>query len=136
MLGYWRDPDSTKQVLIDGWLHTGDLGYLDDNQNLHVIGRKSTLLVFSNGFKLLPEPIEGLINHISGVKESLVFIESDTLKDKATVRLFIEESAEKELIETQIKAIFLKHTKVSINKIIYSYSPLQRTELGKIKRCQ
>ena len=136
MIGYWRDPEVTKQVLIDGWLHTGDMGYLDDNHNLHVIGRKNTLLVFSNGFKLLPEPLEELINNIRGVKESLVFIENNSLKDKVTVKLFIEESAEKEIIATQIETIFLKHTEVSINRIIYSYSPLQRTELGKIKRCQ
>ena len=56
MCGYYKQPDATSEVLIDGILHTGDLGKLDENGRLHVIGRKKDVLVLNNGTKIfLPE---------------------------------------------------------------------------------
>ena len=58
MHGYLNDPAPTDDVLRDGWLSTGDLGYVDGDGNLHVTGRKKELIVLSSGKKLLPEEIE------------------------------------------------------------------------------
>ena len=49
MLGYYNNEEATKEVLEDGWLHTGDLGYLDDNGFLFISGRKKTVIVLDNG---------------------------------------------------------------------------------------
>lgn len=58
MLGYWGDPQSTSEVLRDGWLYTGDLGYMDVDGNFYITGRKKEMIVLSSGKKISPEEIE------------------------------------------------------------------------------
>ena len=58
MQGYWNRPDATAEVLKDGWLHTGDLGYLDSGGNLFLTGRKKEVIILSNGKNIYPEEIE------------------------------------------------------------------------------
>jgi long-chain acyl-CoA synthetase len=61
MRGYWNNPAATAEVLRDGWLHTGDLGQLDADGFLTITGRKKEILVLSNGKKVAPNYIEGLL---------------------------------------------------------------------------
>jgi long-chain acyl-CoA synthetase len=61
MKGYWNNPEATAAALCDGWLHTGDLGRLDADGFLTINGRKKELLVLSNGKKVVPSQIEGLL---------------------------------------------------------------------------
>jgi len=61
MKGYWNNPDATADAIRDGWLHTGDLGRLDEDGYLFITGRKKELLVLSNGKKVVPNFIEGLL---------------------------------------------------------------------------
>jgi long-chain acyl-CoA synthetase len=63
MLGYYRDPATTAEVLQDGWLHTGDLGELDADGFLHIIGRKKEMIVLSTGKKIAPALIENRLSH-------------------------------------------------------------------------
>ena len=58
MLGYWRNESATNETLKDGWLHTGDLGYLDEDGFLYVMGRFKSLLIADDGEKYSPEGIE------------------------------------------------------------------------------
>ena len=58
MLGYWKNPQSTKETLRGGWLHTGDMGYLDEDGFLYVLGRYKSLLIGHDGEKYSPESIE------------------------------------------------------------------------------
>jgi len=58
MKGYWNRPDATAEVLKDGWLYTGDLGYFDAEGNLFVTGRKKEVIVLSNGKNIYPEEVE------------------------------------------------------------------------------
>ncbi len=58
MAGYWKNPIATKEALKDGWLYTGDLGYLDEDGFLYVLGRFKSLLISSDGEKYSPEGIE------------------------------------------------------------------------------
>ena len=61
MKGYWNNPEATAETIRDGWLHTGDLGKLDEEGFLSITGRKKELLVMSSGKKVVPVFIEGLL---------------------------------------------------------------------------
>jgi long-chain acyl-CoA synthetase len=61
MRGYWNNPEATAAAIQDGWLHTGDLGQLDAEGFLSITGRKKELLVLSNGKKVVPTYLEGLL---------------------------------------------------------------------------
>jgi long-chain acyl-CoA synthetase len=73
MQGYYNDPDATAEAITpDGWLATGDLGFIDDFGNLHIRGRSKNVIVMSNGENVYPEAIEHKINVNPWVVESLV----------------------------------------------------------------
>jgi long-chain acyl-CoA synthetase len=73
MKGYYQDEEATAKVLTeDGWLATGDLGYIDDAGNLHIRGRSKNVIVMSNGENVYPEPIEHKLNAYPWVVDSLV----------------------------------------------------------------
>ncbi len=61
MLGYWNNPAATAETIKDGWLHTGDMGYLDNDGYLYVLGRFKSLLIANDGEKYSPEGIEEAI---------------------------------------------------------------------------
>lgn len=65
MHGYWKNDNATKEVIRDGWLHTGDLGYLDKDGFLYVLGRFKSLLISDDGEKYSPESIEEAITEQS-----------------------------------------------------------------------
>jgi long-chain acyl-CoA synthetase len=61
MAGYWKNPKETALTIVNGWLHTGDLGRLDSEGFLTITGRKKDLLVLSNGKKVVPSQLEGIL---------------------------------------------------------------------------
>lgn len=73
MLGYYNNDELTKEVIEDGWFHTGDLGYMDKDGYIFLTGRKKDMIVLKNGKKAFPEEIEILLNKIPGVMDSFVF---------------------------------------------------------------
>ncbi len=58
MAGYWKNPKATASTVVDGWLHTGDMGYMRDEEMLYVVGRFKSLLISADGEKYSPEGIE------------------------------------------------------------------------------
>ena len=73
MVGYYKNPEATKEVFTeDGWLRTGDLDTLDENNNLYIRGRSKTMILSSSGQNIFPEEIEARLNNMPFVLESLV----------------------------------------------------------------
>jgi len=72
MMGYYNNPKATDEVLKDGWFHTGDLGYMDQEGFLHITGRKKNVIITKNGKNVFPEELEYYLNKISYVEECLV----------------------------------------------------------------
>jgi long-chain acyl-CoA synthetase len=86
MLGYWKNPVSTAETVRDGWLHTGDMGYMDKDGFLYVLGRFKSLLISNDGEKYSPEGIE------EGICDNTKYIEQMMLhnnQDPYTVALVV-----------------------------------------------
>ncbi|WP_372807904.1 long-chain fatty acid--CoA ligase [Pontiella sp.] len=71
MQGYWNNPEETAKVLIDGWYHTGDLGYFDEKGYLVISGRKKSLIVNREGKNIYPEEVERQVLKSNYVLECL-----------------------------------------------------------------
>lgn len=150
MKGYFRDPEQTKQVISeDGWLSTGDLGYLDKDGYLFIKGRLKNVIVGPNGENIYPEQIESKINRSDNVLESLVYKEDG--KILARVYLNYEELdvefTQKKLTQTQVSTRIkelLEELRNEVNENLSSFSrimrmieqtePFEKTPTKKIKR--
>ena len=80
MMGYYKDPENTAEAITeDGWLCTGDIGYVDDENFLYLTGRKKNLIILSNGENVAPEQIENMFADETIVEDILVFEENDVI---------------------------------------------------------
>jgi long-chain acyl-CoA synthetase len=77
MLGYYNNEEATKETIIHGWLHTGDLGRIDEEGYIFITGRKKNVIVLKNGKNVFPEEVEAVINKIEFVKETFVYGHKD-----------------------------------------------------------
>lgn len=72
MLGYYNDEEKTKQTIVNGWFHTGDLGKIDEQGYLYITGRCKSVIVTKNGKNIYPEEVEYYLNDNPLISESLV----------------------------------------------------------------
>ncbi|HDL64147.1 MAG TPA: long-chain fatty acid--CoA ligase, partial [Proteobacteria bacterium] len=80
MLGYYKNTEATREVLDeDGWLRTGDLGVVDSDGFLYIMGRSKSMILGPSGQNIYPEEIESKLNVMGYVQESLVLLEGDRL---------------------------------------------------------
>lgn len=143
-LGYLNSNDKSKFDLENGWLHTGDLGIIDDDGYIYIRGRLKNIIVLRNGKKIYPEELEFLINEIPGVIENMVYgittkdngykICTNVVYDKNKFKIN-DELKIKEIITTRIEEIndILPDFK-QIREINITDKELEKTVSGKIKR--
>src|SRR5260221_12675258 len=72
MRGYWRQPQATQAAVRDGWMHTGDIGYLDEDGYLFIVDRLKDVII-SGGENVYSQEVENAIAQHPGVKECAVF---------------------------------------------------------------
>ena len=95
MLGYYKDKEETAKVLSeDGWLHTGDYGYIDRDGYVYITGRKKNVIVTKNGKNIFPEEVEYYLMKSPFIKEVVVRGEDDGDKDLAvTAEIYCDPAA-------------------------------------------
>lgn len=143
MMGYYKEPEQTADVLVDGWFHTGDLGNYT-NEKLYITGRKKNLIVLDNGKNIYPEEIENYIYAIPYVKDAVVY----SVKDEkgAETSLCCEAFLDKDAMpdggknaEETFKADVSEAVKAlpqykHISKIVIRDTEFPKTTTKKIKR--
>ena len=73
MKGYWKDKNNTDKVIINGWLHTGDLGFIDDEGYIKISGRINEMIVNSGGENIAPVPIENLLLAYDEIEQAMIY---------------------------------------------------------------
>jgi acyl-CoA synthetase (AMP-forming)/AMP-acid ligase II len=72
MPGYYKRPEQTAQAIVDGWLHSGDMGYVDEDGFLYLVDRKKDMII-SGGINVYPRDIEEIVVQHPAVREAAVF---------------------------------------------------------------
>ena len=152
MAGYYENPEETEKTLAGGWLHTGDLAYVDKDGYVFICGRKKNVIVLKNGKNVYPEEIELLISNLPYVEENMVFgqprHDDGDEKDLAICAKivykpdYMEETiglSSVEEIESQIRrdidAINQQlPTYKQIFRLVITDQPMIKTTTGKVKR--
>ncbi len=132
MMGYYKNDMETQAVMRDGWFHTGDLGYLDEDGYLYLTGRKKNLIILSSGENVSPEELEELLQRSPLVTEVLVKAVNDKIAAKIYCKEQDQTAVEAYIEEMNKKLTFYKR----ITRVEFSTEPLAKTAAGKIMRSE
>lgn len=129
MLGYYKNPEETEKVLKDGWLYTGDMGYIK-NGFIYITGRAKNVIITSNGKNVFPEEIENYLHRLPYVSESMVYESENDGKGIITAQIYpdfeaVEEKLGKDYKKEELRALFEEEIK-AINKQIPSYKAISK----------
>lgn len=128
MLGYYKNPEATAQVLdADGWLHTGDLGIMDEEGNVTIKGRSKNLLLGPSGQNIYPEEIEDQLNNLPYVAESIV-IQQEDHKLMALIYPDFEVAYAQGLKDEDIEKA-MEDNRVTLNQNLPAYSQITRVKI-------
>ncbi|MGA1839319.1 MAG: AMP-binding protein [bacterium] len=143
MMGYYKRPDLTEKVVINGWFHSGDLGYSDPKGNIFITGRKDEVIVLSNGKNIYPEELEKHYGQSRKIKEICIILLKEGTKESLTAVVYPDKEF---FIQHKNANIFLdiKFDIETAAQKLPSYQRISRIEifneefpktaLGKIKR--
>lgn len=148
MLGYYEAPELTRETIdADGWLHTGDMGYITGKGCIVVTGRCKSVIVLSNGKNVFPEELESQFSELEGVVEVMVF---GMKNERGTVDVCVKFQVDAERLPEQARgsdeaiAAYLSNAVRSVNHklsaykaikySIFSEEPMVRTTTMKVKR--
>ena len=122
MLGYYKNPEATAQIIdANGWLHTGDLGTLDEEGYVTVRGRSKNLLLTSSGQNIYPEEIESKLNNMPYVSESLIVLQHEKLV--ALIYPDFDDAFAHGLQQTDIQKV-MEQNRIELNQQLPNYSQI------------
>lgn len=135
MIGYYEDEEQTKEVVVDGWFKTGDIGHLDDEGYLFITGRSKNVIVTRNGKNIYPEELELEIGKIPYISECMVYgmedDEKEDLKISVKVKLndeYILENITPAPTKDEIYEIIWSEIK-KLNRTLTSYKAIKHLEI-------
>lgn len=127
MLGYYKNPEATAQIIdANGWLHTGDLGTIDDEGYVTVRGRSKNLLLTSSGQNIYPEEIESKLNNMPYVAESLIVLQHDKLV--ALIYPDFDDAFAHGLQQADIIKV-IEANRVELNQQLPNYSQISKVKI-------
>lgn len=125
MLGYYKNETATKAIFTaDGWMRTGDLGVMDKQGNLSIRGRSKSMILGPSGQNIYPEEIEGKLNNMPCVVESLI-VDRD---GKLTALTFVDEEQLKKTQPGKSVTEFLEETRQRVNKLLPAFCRIAAME--------
>lgn len=128
MMGYYKELDKTAEAITeDGWLCTGDIGYLDEEGFLYLTGRKKNLIILSNGENVAPEQLENLFEDERLIEDILVFGEDDAICAEVYPNFKYAEAANISDIEGTVQEIIKKH-----NQKLPSYKRIMQCRIREV----
>ncbi|MDR2473784.1 MAG: AMP-binding protein [Tannerella sp.] len=133
MNGYYKNPEATTEAFTaDGWLRTGDLGYIDSDGFLFISGRSKTMILSSNGQNIYPEEIESVLNTMPYIVESLIVSREEAEKITLTAIIYPDYVRKKKenISDENLNEIMSNNIK-ELNKKIPYYSKVSNFELRK-----
>ena len=132
--GYWRNPAATERVFReDGYFVTGDLGTIDENGYLSIVGRESDLII-SAGFNIYPKEVEMQLNRIAGVVDSAVFAVPHPDLGEAVFATVVKEMNAVITADDIVAAIRDRLSSFKIPKTIEFVDELPRNAMGKVEK--
>ncbi|MCF2547362.1 long-chain fatty acid--CoA ligase [Bacteroides xylanisolvens] len=127
MLGYYKNPEATAQIIdANGWLHTGDLGTLDEEGYVTVRGRSKNLLLTSSGQNIYPEEIESKLNNMPYVAESLIVLQYEKLV--AMIYPDFDDAFAHGLQQTDIQKV-MEQNRIELNQQLPNYSQISKIKI-------
>ncbi len=133
MKGYWNKPEETAAVLQDGWLHTGDVGYMDEDGFFYVKDRKKDMIVAS-GFNVYPREVEEVLYEHEKVQEVVTIGVPDPYRGE-TVKAFVVLKEGTECSEEELNQFARKYLAAyKVPKVYEFRGELPKTTVGKILR--
>lgn len=133
MAGYWHRPDETAKTVVDGWMHTGDVGFMDRNGWFYLVDRKKDMIIAS-GFKVWPREVEDVLYSHPAVREVAVIGLRDRYRGE-TVKAFVSLNGSGTCTEAELIAHCRTHLAAfKCPAAVTILSDLPRTTSGKIMR--
>ena len=127
MLGYYKNPEATAQIIdVNGWLHTGDLGVMDEEGYVTVRGRSKNMLLTSSGQNIYPEEIESKLNNMPYVAESLIVLQHDKLV--ALIYPDFDDAFAHGLQQADIIKV-MEANRVELNQQLPNYSQISKVKI-------
>jgi len=135
MKGYWNNEEETANTLRDGWLYTGDLGYMDEKGYFYIVDRSKDMII-AGGYNIYPREVEEILYEFEGVQEVAVAGVPDPYRGE-TVKAFIVPKEGYTLEDKELNKFCRKHLAAFKVPRIYEFrDELPKTAVGKILRRQ